>query len=217
MINFPEKTLGGDPTASINKWLLLLLILAVILTLWMMLREDNTDHTIELINQTNIVQDPKAKLINSSIMPPKKGVLMAMQPPLIPWQKLKRAPLTSQPQDLFKVHSWLVLAPVRKAKPQPAPAPVAPPAPFTYVGKLDDSPTGTQFFLMTNGRLFSVHKGEKVDWQWRLDSEDASSLHLTFLPLNLPQILAKTSKSVFLPEPVPESQPVESLPAELNL
>ena len=213
MINIPEKTLGGKPEISINRWLLLLLILAVILTLWMMLREDNTDNTIEVINQTNAVQDPIAKLSNSNIMPSKKAVLLARQPPLIPWQKLEREPLSSQPHDLFKVHSWLVLAPVRKAKPLPAPPPVAPPAPFTYVGKLDDSPAGTHFFLMANGRLFSVYKGENINQQWRLDNEDASSIHLTFLPLNLPQILAKAAKSVFLPPP----EPVESSPAELNL
>ena len=215
MINPDEKTLRGKPATLINKWLLLLLILAVLLTLWMMLRQDatNTDHAIEVINQKNVVQDPMAKLSNTNIFPSQKTVLMAKQPPLIPWQKLEREPLSSQPHDLFKVHSWLVLAPVRKAKPLPAPAPVAPPAPFTYVGKLDDSPTGTRFFLLTNGRLFSVHKGEKIDQQWRLDNEDASSLYLTFLPLNLPQTLAKASQSIFIPAP----DPVESLPAELNL
>ena len=213
MINFSEKSLGGKATASIPKGLLLLLILAVVLTLWTMLSEDSADNTIEVINQTNAVQDPIAKFSNSSIIPPKKGVLMATQQPLIPWQKLERAPLTSPPQDLFKVHSWLVLAPVRKAKPQPVPAPVAPPAPFTYVGKLDDSPTGSQFFLMENGRLFSVLKGEKIGRQWRLDNDDAGSLYLTFLPLNLPQTLTKASKSVFLPA----TEPDESSPAELNL
>ena len=213
MINFSEKSLGGKATASIPKGLLLLLILAVVLTLWTMLSEDSADNTIEVINQTNAVQDPIAKFSNSSIIPPKKRVLMATQQPLIPWQKLERAPLTSPPQDLFKVHSWLVLAPVRKAKPQPVPAPVAPPAPFTYVGKLDDSPTGSQFFLMENGRLFSVLKGEKIGRQWRLDNDDAGSLYLTFLPLNLPQTLTKASKSVFLPA----TEPDESSPAELNL
>ena len=219
MIDFPEKTLADKPITSFNRWLLLLLMLAVILTLWMMLRQEttDTDHTIEVINQKNAVQDPIAKLSSVNITPSKKGVLMARQQPLIPWQKLEREPLSSQPHDLFKVHSWLVLAPVRKAKPLPAPLPVAPPAPFTYIGKLDDSPTGTQFFLMENGRLFSVLKGEKIDRQWRLDNEDASSLYLTFLPLNLPQTLTKASKSVFLPGTVPESQPVESTPAELNL
>ena len=215
MINFPEKTLADKPATSINRWLLMLLILAMILTLWMMLRQETTgiDHTIEVINQKNAVQDPIAKLSNTNIIPSKKGALMARQQPLIPWQKLEREPLSSQPHDLFKVHSWLVRAPVRKAKPLPAPLPVATPAPFTYVGKLDDSPTGTQFFLMENGRLFSVLKGEKIDRQWRLDNEDASSLYLTFLPLNLPQTLTKASKSVFLPAP----ESFEPLPAELNL
>ena len=219
MISIPKKTLVGKPATPINKWLLLLLILAVILTLWMMLRQEttDTDHTIELINQTNAVQDPIANLSKVNIIPSKEGVSMAKQRSLIPWQKLERAPLTNQPHELFKVHSWLVRAPVKKAKPLPAALPVAPSAPFTYVGKLDDSPTGTQFFLMENGRLYSVLKGEKIDRQWRLDTEDASSLHLTFLPLNLPQTLSKTSKSVFITEPVPASQPVESSPAELNL
>ena len=210
MIDFPQRTLGGRPATSINRWLLLLLILAVILTLWMMLREDNTDNAIEVINQKNAVQDPIAK---TNIIPSKEGVSMAKQQPLIPWQKLEREPLSSQPQDLFKVHSWLILAPIKKIKAQPEPPPVAPPAPFTYMGKLDDSPTGSQFFLMANGRLFSVHKGDKIDSQWRLDNEDASSLQLTFLPLNLPQTLAKTATSVFLPAPEPD----ESSPAELNL
>ena len=215
MIDFPERTLANKPATSINGWLLLLLILAVILTLWMMLRQDatSTEHTIEVINQTDAVQDPIANLSNSNSLPSEQRLLAAKPQPLIPWQKLEREPLSSQPHDLFKVHSWLVLAPIRKVKPLPAPLPVAPPAPFTYMGKLDDSPTGTQFFLMDNGRLFSVHKGEKIDPQWRLDNEDASSLHLTFLPLNLPQILTKASKSVFLPAP----DPVESSPAELNL
>ena len=215
MINFPEKTLVGKPETSINRWLLLLLILVVILTLWMMLRREtiDTDNTIEVIKQTNAVQDPIGKLSITNITPSKKRVLTAKQDSLIPWQKLERAPLSSQPHDLFKVHSWLVRAPVTKAKPQLVSAPVAPPAPFTYVGKLDDSPTGTQFFLMENGRLFSVLKGEKIDRQWRLDNEDASSLYLTFLPLNLPQTLTKASKSVFLPAP----ESFEPLPAELNL
>ena len=215
MINFPEKTLVGKPETTINRWLLLLLILVLILTLWMMLRQEtsDTDNTIEVINQTNAVQVPIANLSNTNITPYQKGVLMAKQDSLIPWQKLERAPLSRQPHDLFKVHSWQVRAPVRKAKPQLASVPVAPPAPFTYVGKLDDSPTGTQFFLMENGRLFSVFKGEKIDQQWRLDNEDASSLYLTFLPLNLPQTLTKASKSVFLPTP----ESLEPLPAELNL
>ena len=215
MINFPKKTLVVKPETSINRWLLLLLKLVVILTLWMMLRREtiDTDNTIEVINQTNAVQDPIGKLSITKITPSKKMVLMAKQDSLIPWQKLERAPLSSQPHDLFKVHSWLVRAPVKKAKPQLASAPVAPPAPFTYVGKLDDSPTGTQFFLMENGRLFSVLKGEKIDRQWRLDNEDANSLYLTFLPLNLSQTLTKASKSVFLPAP----ESFEPLPAELNL
>ena len=213
MMNFSEKLLDGKPATAFNKWLLLLLVLAVVLTLCMMLRQDDADNTLEVINQTDAVPDPIAKLTIGNMKPLKQGPILAEQSPLIPWQKLERVPIIGQPQNLFKVHSWRVIAPVKKVKPQPAPAPVAPPAPFTYVGKLDDSPTGTQFFLMENGRLFSVLKGEKIDAKWRLDNEDANNLHLTFLPLNLPQLLAKTANSVLLPA----AEPAESLPDELNL
>ena len=110
MINFPEKTLVGKPETSINRWLLLLLILVLILTLWMMLRQEttDTDNTEDVINQINAVQDPIANLSNTNITPNQKRVLMAKQDSLIPWQKLERAPLSKQPHDLFKVHSWQI-------------------------------------------------------------------------------------------------------------
>ena len=217
MISFSQKTTSVKPAFFVNRGLLVLLILALILTLWAMLQDDNSENIIEVIEQTSTVKDAVVNLSNSNIYPSKKRVLVATQQPLIPWQKLERAPLDSQPHDLFKVHSWLVLAPAKKIQPQRIPEPVAPPVPFTYVGKLDNSPTGTQFFLMENGRLFSVLKGEKINQQWRLEGEDANSLRLIFLPLNSLQTLTKEPKSAFLAEPVPESQADESLPAELNL
>jgi hypothetical protein len=64
------------------------------------------------------------------------------------------------------------------------------------VGKLENSPKGTQVFLMENNKLFSVLMGEKINAQWRLDSEDASSIRLTFIPLELKQVLSKSAKQV---------------------
>jgi hypothetical protein len=83
---------------------------------------------------------------------------------------------------------------VKKEKPLPPPAPVAPPAPFSYIGKLEDSPKETQIFLIANNKFYSVVKGENIDQYWRLEGEDANALQLTYIPLNLPQILSKSAR-----------------------
>jgi hypothetical protein len=70
--------------------------------------------------------------------------------------------------------------------------------PFNYVGKLEDSPKGTQLFLMANNKLYTVLVGSDIDQEWRLDSEDVNTLTFTYLPLNLTQSLSKAAKP---PEP----------------
>ena len=126
------------------------------------------------------------------------------------WQQLTRKPPSAKPHNVFKVHSWVVVPPVVKQKPLPVPPPVAPPAPFIYMGKLEDPNKGTQVFLTANGRLYSVFRGEKIDQQWRLDTEDANNIILTFLPLNLPQALSKAAK------PAIPIAPVEPAIADMN-
>lgn len=64
------------------------------------------------------------------------------------------------------------------------------------MGKLENSPKGTQIFLMENNKLYSVTMGANVNPVWRLDSEDLNSIRLTFLPLDLKQVLSKTAKQV---------------------
>jgi hypothetical protein len=85
---------------------------------------------------------------------------------------------------------------MKKSKLLPPPAPVAPPVPFLYMGKIEDSPQGTLVFLMGNNKMYSVALGGKVDNFWRLDSEDGQKLTLTYLPLNLSQTLSKTQKII---------------------
>ena len=121
--------------------------------------------------------------------------------------KLKREPLTAKPYNLFKVHSWVVVPPLKKVKQEPAPPPVAPPAPFTYMGKLENTPKDTQIFLVANGKLYTTQAGKKIDQQWRLDAEEPNALRLTYLPLNLPQVLSKSAKPLPMAMPVAEANP----------
>jgi hypothetical protein len=188
---------------SSNKLLMLVLLITVIATAWTALEEDDAidDVTDELVvTKTSRASIAMTVRKNQQQAPTLTVNVLSNSGKLIPWQSLKREPLSDKPYDLFKVHSWVVIPPVKKMKPQPAPAPVAPPAPFTYMGKLEDSPKGTLVFLMANGKLYSVAKGEKINQQWRFEAEDANALRLTYLPLNLVQTLSKSAKpAVSLP------------------
>ena len=185
---------GGEQS---SKWLLILLSITAILTVWVAIQGNDAegDDAIELASQrapSNIHQlNIKKGVVSSSHI-----VAATPQNALFGWHKLKREPLQNKTYNLFKVHSWLVVPPAKKIKAQPPPAPVAPPAPFTYVGRLEQTAKNTQIFMMANGRLYSTRSGEKIDQQWRLDAEDANALRLTYLPLNLPQVLSKSAKPV---------------------
>lgn len=188
-----------------NKRLLMMLLIVAILTVWTLLKQDESDtDAIELANP--IVISSHSALISKNLNAHKnrlnnqQGNGVFEQKKLvnnnaIAWQKLQRQPLASQPHDVFKVHSWLVVPKPIKTKPLPPPPPLAPPAPFTYMGKLEGSPQGTQVFLMRNGHLYTTIKGQNIDAQWRLDDEDMNNIQLTYLPLNLPQVLSKMAKS----------------------
>lgn len=187
--------------AKPSKGLLALLIVAVLLTLWTFLQSDDAENTdvIELVAKRSspIVQTRLAdatSLVGNSI------AVNSLNP-----NSLKREPLLTKPYNLFKVHSWVIVPPVKKVKPAPPPPPVAPPAPFTYMGKLEDTPKNSQVFLVANGKLYTPRAGEKIDQQWRLDAEEANALRLTYLPLNLPQVLLKSAKPLPMAAPVAEA------------
>lgn len=192
-----------------NKWLMLSLILAIVLTVWSAFISDNAsdDDVIDVSERKlassnlldkNALNKPQNKLKNNKKPAPNTFTASADNA-LIPWQLLNRELVSKKPVNIFKVHSWLEAPRAIRATPIVAPipimpvAPVVPAAPFIYMGQMLDTPKGTQVFLINNGVLVTVVTGEKINQQWRLDSQNESSLHLTYLPLNLPQILYKTA------------------------
>ena len=198
-----SQTSAVNAKAS-NKWLIGLLLLTVIATAWTALYEDSDKANTEIVLQH--ISNNKQPLFKPSTPISKINQVLALEQTapidklgskdgLVPWQKLKREPSKTATYDLFKLHSWLVIPPIKKVKPVPPPPPVAPPAPFTYMGKLDNTPKGTQIFLMANNKLYTVVKGEKIDQQWRFDNEEGELLRLTYLPLSLQQTLSKFAKS----------------------
>jgi hypothetical protein len=189
-----------------SKGLLALLTIAVLLTLWTLLQSDDTETTdvIELANErvsTNIKTSTSPDVVEQF----SQTDVSSIAGNSIALNSLKREPLATKPYNLFKVHSWVVVPPVKKVKPKPPPPPAAPPAPFTYMGKLEDTPKNTQIFLVANGKLYSTRQGQNIDQQWRLDAEEANALRLTYLPLNLPQVLSKSAKPLPVAVPVAEA------------
>lgn len=98
--------------------------------------------------------------------------------------------------DLFKTHAWYVPPP-----PKPVvvklekPIPTAPPVPFFYLGKLENTPQGTLIFLSLRNKVVTVIAGQEIDKVWRLDKENANALTLTYLPLGMTKVLSKMTRS----------------------
>jgi hypothetical protein len=201
MVNI-TKALNSKAKAS-NKWLYIVLFITLVFTAWTAFKGEDADkeanNQLEVKktsvddNQTSKHKFGQSKQDQSSAS---KTIENSLANSPIPWQKLKREHTDNKPSDVFKVHSWIVVPPVKKLPPAPLPPPKAPTAPFTYVGKLENSPKGTQIFLMENNKLLSVVIGERVNALWRLDSEDASAIRLTFIPLDLKQVLSKSARQV---------------------
>lgn len=174
-----------------SKWLQFALLLTVGLTLWAFLQGDEPKTETEVVE---LADKRLTTLIRDTNINNKQELTVDAQEKVIAWKKLKRTPLQGKVENPFKVHSWLVVPPIKKVKPVPMPTPTAPPTPFTYMGKYEETPSNKQFFLMANNRLYSATFGKNIDAQWRLDSEDSNSLGLTYLPLNLPQVLSKVAQ-----------------------
>ena len=70
----------------------------------------------------------------------------------------------------------------------PAQPPAAPPLPFRYVGKMiEDGKLAV--FLSRGDDSYSVHSGQKIDAQYRVDKVSQTQVVFTYLPLKTKQTL----------------------------
>ena len=65
---------------------------------------------------------------------------------------------------------------------------VAPPLPFLFLGKLDDSER-VRVFLARGTRILSVSEGDVIDDTWRIERIAGAHMTLSYLPLGLAQTL----------------------------
>lgn len=92
--------------------------------------------------------------------------------------------------DIFPATNWAPPPPpVVEAPPPPPPQPEAPPLPFRFLGKIEESGRAPVFFLVQGEKVISVKSGQVIDGTYRVGKVDGQQLHFTYLPLKTPQSL----------------------------
>ena len=86
--------------------------------------------------------------------------------------------------NLFPEQTWFIAPPPPPPPPYvPPPPPQAPALPFSYMGRWQDAGQ-TTYYLMRGSLPVSVHPGQVLDGEWRLEPVTGSLLNFTYLPLN---------------------------------
>lgn len=91
--------------------------------------------------------------------------------------------------QVFGGHTWYVPPPPAPVVYAPPAKPVAPPLPFTYLGRFVESGGKPVYYLVKGDRAYDVRIGETLDGTYTLDGDDNGSLLFTYLPLKERQSL----------------------------
>lgn len=130
-------------------------------------------------------EEPVQPLHTAAISRPRESPTPA--PPTAELTPSTRTGLKQEPNELFLVDK-------PPPPPKPAadrihlPAPVAPPLPYAYMGKMVDNGKLT-VFLTREDRPYVVHAGDVLDSQYRVDAIRPPQIELTYLPLKQKQLL----------------------------
>lgn len=189
--------IANQPKSTLP-WLWPVLLVTLAVTVWTAANDEVDETEVDTLLETPAetqAQQPVARLHQQVVAIDTNTPLLAADTSQ-PLEMLAQRNDTAAVVDVFKVHSWEVLPPKVISKPAPPAPPVAPPAPYTYMGKLEQSAQLTHYLLIANNKTYAVKMGEVLDRQWRLEREDSQRLYLTYLPLDLPQTLAKNAKQM---------------------
>ena len=166
------------PLNQRQRWMVLGSLLALTVTAIEFLDDDSaTDNGV-------VAQSGKHESIQSAAHQNRMG---AEQTEVLALDALKRRATEDKPGDAFAARSWYV--PPALPKNLPPPPPTAPALPFTYMGRMVDEGK-TTVFLTRQDRSYAVKEGDVVDGSYRVDRIDGNSVTMTYLPLNMQQILA---------------------------
>jgi hypothetical protein len=102
--------------------------------------------------------------------------------------KLHREPANTKPGTLFESDTWAPPPPKVVVKQGPPPAPVPPPLPFKYFGKMSEGGQ-TTVFLDAADRSYAVRVGDVLDGRYKVEDIKDRLIVLTYLPLQQRQTL----------------------------
>ncbi len=106
-------------------------------------------------------------------------------------------------ENAFNASSWHVAPP---PPPPPPPAePVAPPLPFSYLGRYQDM-SKMVVILTKADRVYTVSEGEVIDGTYRVEQIADDAVNLVYLPMKITQSLSTVA--------VPENAPPRPSPGE---
>jgi hypothetical protein len=88
---------------------------------------------------------------------------------------------------LFRSQSW-VPPPPPPAPPPPPPPPMAPPMPFSYVGKKTDGAVW-EIYLARGDQTYIVHADDVIEGTYRVETIAPPTMTLVYLPLKQQQTL----------------------------
>lgn len=171
-----------------SPWLWVLLLATLMLTLYVSIQSDEVDDGIELIQPAHKARI-NAKKSKPAKRNPDQANLVSVPEDLIPIDLLQRAQPLQSFGNAFVSRSWYVPPPPppRQEEEFVPEVPKAPAIPFTYIGKFDEY----QLYLQEGEELYTVEVGDIIKGVWRLESDEATRIVMTYLPLNEQKILNK--------------------------
>ncbi len=98
------------------------------------------------------------------------------------------APSPAQFPDIFAVRTWAPPPPPPQAE-EGAPAPEAPPLPFTFLGRITEKGQVAAFLLTMGSRVLTVRVGDSIDHTYRLEKYQKGQLIFRYRPMNVRQVL----------------------------
>lgn len=103
-----------------------------------------------------------------------------------------RRPTAVSPQtDPFSPSAWAPAPPPMKA--EPPPPPMAPPFPYTYLGRVDDAGKAS-VLLGRADKSVTAQTGDLIDGVWRVEKIAERSIELNYQPLGQRQTLSAGSE-----------------------
>ncbi len=100
-------------------------------------------------------------------------------------KNLKRPAMPDNVKDMFPAKSWYVPPPPPKIRP----APVAPPLPFVYIGKIMEPGKNPTVILESQNRTYLVQENDAVGSNYRIDTIRPPVMTLTYIPLEIKQTM----------------------------